>query len=193
MYKAVFLDKDGTLIEDVPYNVDPEKIRFTPGCVDALKLLHLREYKLIVITNQPGVAMGYCGVDDIKNVENALQEMIARHGVRFAGFYYCPHHPEAAVSEYRVRCGCRKPEPGLILRAAEDHDIDLSQSWFIGDILNDIEAGRRAGCRTILIDNGNETEWLTGPGRVPHHIVRDLLESTEIICICENRDPGTRF
>ncbi|MBD0336468.1 MAG: HAD family hydrolase [Cyanobacteria bacterium Co-bin13] len=171
MPKAIFLDKDGTLIEDVPYNVDPDRIVLCSGSLDGVHKLHQAGYLLIVITNQSGVARGYFDESALPAVEQRLRQML---GVPLAGFYYCPHHPEGTVAKYAVSCGCRKPEPGMLLRAAAEHDIDLQQSWFIGDILNDAEAGRKAGCRTILIDNGNETEWVLTPNRVPHHITTDL-------------------
>ena len=179
--RAVFLDKDGTLIKDVPYNVDPERIRLTSGAVEGLQLLHASGYQLIVITNQSGVARGYFPEAALVTVEARLGEMLAEFGVPLMGFYYCPHHPNGVVPALSITCDCRKPAPGLLLRAAAKRNIDLAQSWFIGDILNDVEAGRRAGCRTILIDNGNETEWQISPQRSPHYKVADLAEAALII------------
>lgn len=179
--KAVFLDKDGTLIEDVPYNVDPERIQLTRGAVEGLKLLHAAGYQLIVITNQSGVARGYFPESALFAVEERSRQLLAEIGVSLAGFYYCPHHPDGVVQELAITCSCRKPEPGMLLYAADKHGIDLQESWFIGDILNDVEAGRRAGCRTILIDNGNETEWQLSPERSPHYIVTDLSEAAQVI------------
>jgi D-glycero-D-manno-heptose 1,7-bisphosphate phosphatase len=102
-------------------------------------------------------------------------------GVTISGFYYCPHHPQGSVAKYAVTCECRKPNPGMLLRAADELQINLSDAWMVGDILNDVEAGNRAGCRTILIDNGNETEWKTGLYREPDFKAADLRESAEII------------
>ena len=178
---AVFLDKDGTLIEDVPYNADPAHIRLMPGAVGALRSLHDAGYRLIVISNQSGVARGYFPEAALAAVEERLRALLAEAGVPLAAFYYCPHHPEGTEHAYAMACSCRKPEPGLLLRAAGEHNIDLARSWFIGDILNDVEAGRRASCRTVLIDNGNETEWLLSPQRLPHFIGRDLMEAAEFI------------
>lgn len=179
--QAVFLDKDGTLIEDVPYNVDPERIQLTQGAVEGLQVLSRSGYQLIVITNQSGVARGYFPESALVAVEERLRQMLAEVGVCLAGFYYCPHHPDGVVQEFAITCSCRKPEPGLLLRAANRHSIDLRESWFIGDILNDVEAGRRAGCRTILIDNGNETEWDLSAGRSPHYTVANLAEAAQVI------------
>ena len=179
--RAVFLDKDGTLIEDVPYNVDPKLIQLTRGAVEGLQLLHASGYQLIVITNQSGVARGYFPESALVAVEERVRQLLAEVGVSHLGFYYCPHHPDGVVPNYAIACSCRKPEPGLLIRAAADHNIDLTQSWFIGDILNDVEAGRRAGCRTVLIDNGNETEWQLSPERSPHYMVADLAEAALVI------------
>ena len=182
MHKAVFLDKDGTIVHDVPYNIDPSKIELTQGCAEAILRLHQAGHSLIVISNQPGLAKGLFSLQDLQTAESVLAQRLASFGIPIKAFYYCPHHPDGIVAQYRSICDCRKPAPGLIERAAREHELDLSLCWMIGDILNDIEAGRRAGCRTILIDNGNETEWLRTPLRTPHHIVPGLSEAAEIIC-----------
>ncbi|HEY9697786.1 MAG TPA: HAD family hydrolase [Trichocoleus sp.] len=179
--RAVFLDKDGTLVEDVPYNVDPAKILWSEGAIGALRLLHQAGYKLFVITNQSGVARGYFSEMALVPVERFLREQLAIFKIPLAGFYYCPHHPDGTVSPYSIACACRKPQPGLLLQAAAEHEIDLSRSWFIGDILHDVEAGRVAGCRTVLIDNGNETEWQLSYSRLPHHVVKNLSEAASAI------------
>lgn len=179
--RAVFLDKDGTLIHDVPYNVDPALIRFLPGTAEGLRALHTAGFQLIVVSNQSGVAHGYFPEEALAAVEARLRDLFAAVGVPLAGFYYCPHHPDGSVPEYAVSCVCRKPFPGMILRAAREHDIDRTQSWFIGDILHDIEAGHRAGCRAILIANGNETVWELSPERTPDALAADLDEAAQII------------
>ncbi|MBW4690988.1 MAG: HAD family hydrolase [Lyngbya sp. HA4199-MV5] len=180
-HRAVFLDKDGTLIEDVPYNVDPAQIRLTSGAGEGLQRLHQMGYQLIVISNQSGIARGYFPESALVAVEQRLQTLLSPFQVPLAGFYYCPHYPEGDVAEYAIACHCRKPAPGLLLQAAHDHNIDLAASWFIGDILNDVEAGLRAGCRTILLDNGNETEWILSTERVPHYTTADLVEAAAVI------------
>jgi D-glycero-D-manno-heptose 1,7-bisphosphate phosphatase len=181
MKRAVFLDKDGTLIEDIPYNVDPDRIQLCEGAIDAVRSLHAANYPLFVITNQAGVAHGYFAERALQAVEQRLRELLAAVGVPLSGFYYCPHHPDGREPDYAIACQCRKPQPGLLFRAADEHHLDLAQSWFIGDILNDVEAGRAAACRTILIDNGNETEWQLSYSRLPHHTVRSLPEAAQII------------
>jgi histidinol-phosphate phosphatase family protein len=181
MQPAVFLDKDGTLIDDVPYNTDPARIHLAAGCAAGLRSLCAAGYPLLVVSNQSGVARGYFPEAALAGVERRLRELLEELGVPLAGFYFCPHHPDGHVPAYARRCACRKPRPGLLLRAAHAHGLDLAHSWLIGDILDDIEAGRRAGCRTILIDNGNETEWVRGPNREPHHHAANIDEAACII------------
>jgi histidinol-phosphate phosphatase family protein len=179
--RAVFLDKDGTLVEDVPYNVDPARIRLTEGAGPALAELQAAGYLLVVISNQSGVAHGYFSEAALTAVERQLRSLLRADGVSLAGFYYCPHHPDGRVDGYAVNCSCRKPAPGLLVRAAAELNIDRSQSWMVGDILDDIEAGRRAGCRTVLVDNGNETEWRSGPDREPERVASGLPEAARLI------------
>jgi histidinol-phosphate phosphatase family protein len=178
---AILLDKDGTLIEDVPYNVDPDLIRLTDGALDGLRALHDAGYLLIVVSNQSGVARGLFVEEALHPVENRVRAILAAGGVPLAGFYYCPHHPNGRIDQYAVECGCRKPAPGLLERAARDHGVDLARSWMIGDILHDVEAGRRAGCRTILLDVGHETEWELTPTRMPDFTVADLDVAARLI------------
>ena len=174
---AVFFDKDGTLIDDIPYNVDPALMRFAPGAADALVMLAARGFRLFVVSNQGGVALGRFPYDALGPMEAHLRCMFDACGVTLEGAYWCPHHPDGIVTRYAYRCECRKPAPGMLLRAAREHAIDLGSSWFVGDILDDIEAGSRAGCRTVLIDNGNETLWESGPLRVPTLREPDLLRA----------------
>ena len=179
--RAIFLDKDGTLVENVPYNVNPVLIELTWQAGQGLQLLKQLGYALFVITNQPGVAKGLFTEGALGPVEHRLGERLAQYGVSLDGFYYCPHSPDGVVSRYAIPCTCRKPMPGMLLRAAREHGIDLAQSWMIGDILHDVEAGRRAGCRTVLIDNGNETEWKLNALRTPHLTAPDLHAAAAMI------------
>lgn len=179
--QAIFLDKDGTLVENLPYNVNPDLIRLTPRAGEALRLLQAQGYALLVVSNQAGVAKGLFSERALMPVKERLSELLAAEGVRLADFYYCPHYPSGAVSRYAMRCDCRKPMPGMLQQAAARHGIDLARSWMIGDILDDVEAGKRAGCRTVLIDNGNETEWVPGPYRTPELTANDLLAAAQAI------------
>lgn len=176
MNKAIFIDKDGTLISDVPYNVNPQLIRFEDYAFESLYLLQQKGYFIIIVSNQPGVALGYFKEEDLKAVEEKIKESLLENKVMLHGFYYCPHAENEG-------CNCRKPKPGLFFKAAKDLDIDLSKSWMIGDILNDVEAGKRSNCKTILIDNGNETEWIQNKQRVPHYMVNHLKAAAEIILL----------
>ncbi len=127
--RAIFLDKDGTLIVNVPYNADPAKVQLMPGA-DALTQLH-DDYDFAVITNQAGVAHGYFAEAALQAVRERLVDLMRELSVSLSGFYYCPHHPDAKLAEYRRVCECRKPRPGLLQQAAADLDIDLSRSWFL--------------------------------------------------------------
>ncbi|HYD63660.1 MAG TPA: HAD family hydrolase [Noviherbaspirillum sp.] len=184
--RAIFLDKDGTLVENVPYNVNPELIELTWHAGPGLQLLRQLGYALFVVTNQSGVARGLFTEAALGSVEHRLAERLAQYGVTLDGFYYCPHSPDGVVSRYTISCTCRKPMPGMLLRAATEHDIDLAASWMIGDILHDVEAGRRAGCRTVLIDNGNETEWKLSPLRTPHLTAPDLYVAATMIAAVDD-------
>ena len=175
---AIFLDKDGTLLQDVPYNVDPARIVLAPGTGEGLRLLARTGLPLIVVSNQPGVALGYFQVEALEAVAQRLRELFAEHGATLSGFFFCPHAP---LPDGTSSCACRKPHDGLLRQAANAHGIDLDASWMIGDILNDVEAGRRAGCRTVLIANGNETRWEPGRLRVPDYIVTRFDEAAAIV------------
>lgn len=179
MQRAVFLDKDGTLIIDVPYNTDPAKIELAPFAAEALKTLQDHGYILIVVSNQSGIARGYFTEAALIPVITTINRLLCPAGVTLHDFYYCPHHENDA-------CDCRKPQPGMLLRAAREHDIDLSRSWMIGDILNDVEAGKKAGCQTMLINNGNETEWLLTAERKPTFMANDLKEAAELILLSKS-------
>ncbi|TCS34680.1 D,D-heptose 1,7-bisphosphate phosphatase [Paucimonas lemoignei] len=183
--RAVFIDKDGTLVDDVPYNVDPARVCLSSGAVACLRLLRRQGFRLFVVTNQPGVARGYFDESELMPLFDHLHRVLDCQDVAPDGYYYCPHSPDGVVPKYAIECECRKPLPGMLLHAAETHGIDLSASWMIGDILNDVECGRRAGCKTVLIDNGNETEWLWSDMRRPHLVAPDLHAAATMICQCE--------
>ena len=178
---AVFLDKDGTLLEDVPYNVDPEQVRLAPGAAEGAEMLAAAGYPLVVISNQSGVARGFFAEAALAAVERRMRELLAELDVPLAGFFYCPHHPEGRVARYAIKCNCRKPAPGLLLSAAQDLQLNLARSWMIGDILDDVEAGKAAGCQTVLINNGNETEWVRSPQRQPDFTAPDLAAAAQLI------------
>jgi D-glycero-D-manno-heptose 1,7-bisphosphate phosphatase len=193
LYKAVFLDKDGTLIPDIPYNVNPDLISIQKETIRGLRLLRDAGYLLIVISNQPGIAKGYFTEYDLGEVESRIAALLDRHDLLIDAFYYCPHDPDGLISNYAITCDCRKPLPGLILRAARDFHIDPGQSWMIGDILNDVEAGNRAGCQTILINNGNETEWVINSVRKPAGIAANIYEAAHFILQYEHHEKDKTY
>lgn len=180
MKRAVFVDKDGTLVHDVPYNVDPQRIALRHDAGTALRALQDVGYALILVSNQAGVALGRFPETALEPVWETITEQLAAHGVTLTATYYCPHHPDGQ-GEYARACECRKPAAGMLTRAAADHGLDLATSWMIGDILDDVEAGHRAGCRAALLDVASETEWRLTPVRVPDLIAADLTSASRHI------------
>lgn len=179
--KAVFLDKDGTLIPDVPYNVNPDLISLEEGVLEGLKLLKNAGFVFVVISNQAGVARGYFQLNELEKVKQKIDLLLFPEGIEIEKYYFCPHHTAGNVAELAIDCECRKPKPGMLLQAAEELDLLTSSSWMIGDILNDVEAGNRAGCKTILIDNGNETEWVEGDFRTPAFVAANFSAAVKFI------------
>lgn len=178
---AVFLDTADMLREDVPDVIDPRHMCLAGPAVAGLRRLHAAGYALVIVANQPGVAQGHLAEAALAEVEQRLRERFAAVDVPLAGYYYCPHDVAGTVLPYARKCACRKPAPGLIVQAAEDQCFDLAGSWVIGATCDDVEAGRRAGCRTILIDNGHELEWRLTPWRTPHHLAADLAEAADLV------------
>jgi len=179
--KAIFFDKDGTLIVNVPFNVEPSLIRLMPRSKAGLRAFAAAGFELIIVSNQPGVALGYFAEAHLLEVEITIREKFKEIGVVLAASYFCPHAPAEAQYGSTGSCRCRKPAAGMIERAARERSIDLEGSWLIGDILDDIQAGRSAGCRTVLIDNGNETEWNLSSLRRPDWVVANINEAARII------------
>ena len=178
MRPAIFLDKDGTVLEDVPWNVDPARMRLAPTAGAALRTLARLGRPLVVVSNQSGVALGKFEASALEAVGRRLRDHFVDCGAELRGFLWCPHAPDA---QGRPGCACRKPNSGLLRGAALRFGLDLRRSWMVGDILDDVEAGRRAGCRTILVDVGHETVWRQGPWRRPHHTVGDLATAAALI------------
>ena len=156
-------------------------IQFLPSVAEGLRDLHAAGYGLIIVSNQSGIARGLFPESALAGVEARLRQMFKAAGVPLAAFYYCPHHLDGRVGQYAVACICRKPQPGLIFQAAKTLAIDLNKSWLIGDILDDVEAGRQADCQTILIENGHETEWHLSRQRIPQHVVQNFAEAARLV------------
>jgi D-glycero-D-manno-heptose 1,7-bisphosphate phosphatase len=152
---AVFLDRDGVIIEEVNYLAHPDQVRLIPGAAAAIARLNRRGVPVVVVTNQAGVARGFFPEERVGEVHLRLSALLAAGGASVDRFYHCPHHPSAGVGSYRVECDCRKPRPGMLRRAARELGLDLRASCLIGDKVSDLEAGARAGCRTILVRTGH--------------------------------------
>lgn len=188
MSPAIFIDKDGTLIRDVPYNVDPQLLEFTPGAIVFLAAMKKAGFQLVLVSNQPGIALGLFSEEDfIRYIHYMNQQLNAG----LDAIYYCSHARPGA--DGRFVCDCRKPLPGLLLRAAFEQKISLPHSWMIGDILDDVEAGNRAGCHTILFDSGGETQWIPGRLRSPDFIVKGFEEAESIILQKSNHETRSRY
>jgi len=151
--KAIFLDRDDTLIEDPGYINHPDQVKLLDGVAEALRELKEMGYKLVVVSNQSAVARGIVTEEVLDEIHNRLKQMLAEKGAFLDQIYYCPYHPDGVIPKYRKESNWRKPNPGMLVAAAEEMDIDLGQSWSIGDSRLDVEAGSRAGCKTILIDH----------------------------------------
>ena len=160
--KVTFLDRDGTINREVGFLRDINKFELLPGVAEAIKRINSSGYLTIVITNQPVIARGEVTVEELDQIHNKMETLLGNEGAYIDGLYYCPHHPdkgfEGEIPELKIDCDCRKPKPGLLLRAASDFNIDLKQSWMIGDKDKDVMAGKAAGCKTVLIAHGDNEE-----------------------------------
>ncbi|MFH1684115.1 MAG: D-glycero-beta-D-manno-heptose 1,7-bisphosphate 7-phosphatase [Candidatus Margulisiibacteriota bacterium] len=177
MNKAVFLDRDGTIVEDVGYMNSPDQIKFIPGSIEAIKELNEAGYKVVIITNQAGIARGLITEDMLQTIDKTLHKWILNGGAHLDGMYYCPHHPEHGVYPYKQACECRKPHPGLIKKAHRDLKIDLAQSYMVGDKATDIEAGKRAGTKTVFVSTGRGQEEKEKLKEKPDHQAANLKQA----------------
>lgn len=154
--KAIFLDRDGTINKYVGFLRDIDEFELIDGVAEAIRAINESGYLAIVVTNQPVIARGEITWEELREIHNKMETLLGLEGAYLDGIYFCPHHPhkgyEGEISELKIDCDCRKPKPGLLLKAAEDFNIDMSQSWMIGDGENDVKAGEAAGCKSILID-----------------------------------------
>lgn len=187
---AIFIDRDGTLVEARHYPSRPEDLLLYDGIGHELRRLQESGFHLVVITNQSGIARGYFTEADLEHMHVHLRNELSRFGVTLDGIYFCPHHIDGVIPGLAMACDCRKPQPGMLLRAARELDIDLASSWFSGDILDDVEAGNRAGCRTVLVDLGTES-LPAEPIRRPDYVGRDALHALWMIQALEAIGPET--
>ncbi len=153
--KAFFLDRDGTINRHVGFLTNIHDFELLEGAAEAVRLINKHGYLAIVVTNQPVIARGDISLEELQEIHNKMETLLGREGAYVDDIFYCPHHPDRGFPgerlQYKIECGCRKPNPGLILEAAEKYNIDLSQSIMVGDGINDVEAGKRAGCKTAFI------------------------------------------
>ena len=189
--RAVFLDRDGTLIEDVGYLERVGRIAMYPWSIDAVRLLNRAGLRVVVTTNQAGVARGYFTEGLVEDVHRYLDSLLAPAGARIDAYYYCPHHPDAKVEAYRRQCDCRKPGRGLVDRAARDLGIDPTQSFVVGDRRLDIQLARAVGARAILVRTGYGVTEEANPDLRPDVVTDNLVDAVSWI-LCAIRDNGRR-
>lgn len=177
---AAFVDRDGTLIEEVGYLSRIDRIAPFPWSVDAVRLLNRAGFVVVVVTNQAGVARGYFDEAFVRETHRVLGERVAAGGGRIDGFYFCPHYPDGQVEAYRRRCECRKPKPGMLLQAASDLSLDLARSFLVGDRWLDIEAAHAAGARGVLVRTGYGAVDADQPkpGLEPALVAANLMDAT---------------
>jgi D-glycero-D-manno-heptose 1,7-bisphosphate phosphatase len=176
---AIFMDRDGTLAEEVGYVNHVSRFRLFPWAIDAVRLVNRSGRLAVLITNQAGVARGYFPEPVVHEVHERLRGALTAGAARLDGIYYCPHHPDAGAPPYRQDCDCRKPKPGLLRRAAEDLGIDLTRSWVVGDRLGDLEVAWAVGARGALVKTGygrgeleyHATAWPRQPDLVAEHLL----------------------
>jgi len=188
MNRAIFFDRDGVLIEDVHLLTKPANIRILEGVPQALSRLQEAGFQLIVVSNQPVVARGMVTEQEVQAINAEMEHLLEQVGApHIDGFYFCPHHPNATLPAYRIACECRKPKPGLLLRAACEHNLNLHSSFLVGDRITDISAGARAGCRTVLVRTGKhqaspiETAEPLDVSVKPDRVCADLKAAAEWI------------
>jgi D-glycero-D-manno-heptose 1,7-bisphosphate phosphatase len=151
---AVFLDRDGVIIQEVGYLNDPDQVELVDGAGEAIAKLNAAGLATVVVTNQAGVARGLFPEENVPRVHARLDDLLASHGARIDRYYHCPHHPHATVERYAVDCECRKPRPGMLRRAAEELELSLADSWLVGDKASDLQAAMAATCQPLLVMTG---------------------------------------
>jgi len=186
---AVFLDRDGTLIEEKGYLRHAAEVNLPAGAAGAVRMLRQAGFAVVLITNQSAVARGFITEAQLVQIHARLQQLLQQEGAMIDAIYYCPHHPDAGNAPYRQRCDCRKPGPGLFFRAAREHSLSLPDSFLVGDKLTDIAAGQRAGCRTVLVRTGYGEQEIARMRKlriIPDFIAGGLDEAARRICSFKN-------
>jgi D-glycero-D-manno-heptose 1,7-bisphosphate phosphatase len=179
MRPAVFLDRDGTMLEEAGYLDRIERLAFFPYAIDAIRLLNRGGFAVVVITNQSGVGRGMYEEEFVGRAHHVVDARVTEGGGRIDGFYYCPHHPTAEIEKYRRDCDCRKPGPGMLRQAAQDCDLDLSRSFAVGDKWTDVQAGLAAGAKGLLVRTGygRSSELAPKAGVTPAAVLDDLISA----------------
>lgn len=180
MRAAVFFDRDGTLIEDVPYLSDPARVRLIPGAAEAIHLLQSLGYACIVVTNQSAVGRGILSEARLAEIHAEMHRQLSLHGAKLDGLYYCPLAP-ATSDRSRIDHPDRKPGPGMLLRASRDLPLDLSRSWMVGDMLSDMLAGRNAGCRATICVRTGRSDAVPADDPATDHVVGNVLDAARLI------------
>lgn len=183
MTKAVFLDRDGTLIKERHYLIDPAHMEFEYGVPEGLRLLQRHGFQLFMVTNQSGIARGYFTESQFFTFQDYLLQRFSDEGIHFAGYYYCPHHPTEGRGMYMTDCDCRKPKPGLINKAIEEFGLSKEESYMIGDKGSDIEAGHSAGLKSILVLTGYGPITAQDKTLTPDYVATDLAEAAKFIVL----------
>ena len=178
-HAAVFLDRDGTINEEVSFLSRMEQLKLFPQTPEAIRLVNAAGMKAVVVTNQSGIARGYFTEAFVRSVHDRINELLRADGAFIDGFYVCPHHPVYGNGIYKQDCDCRKPKPGLLLQAAAELDIDLARSYMVGDMLKDIEAGKKAGAKGVLVRTGYGVNIVRTD--MPAYIAEDVLEAVQWI------------
>lgn len=179
--KAVFLDRDGTIVVHEHYLSSPDHLKLSPNASQGIRLFQEHGFLIIVITNQSGIARGFFDEERLMLIHTKLTGLLKDEGVIIDDWYYCPHHPEGNIERYTMDCDCRKPKPGMILDAARKHHIDLAQSLMIGDSESDMLAGKNAGCACVFIRNGCRNSASIPPTICMDYVVKDLLEAARLL------------
>ena len=181
---AIFIDRDGTLNEDIGYVSSPDQLTLYPWAAEAVRLINKAELKAIVITNQSGIARGIYTEETLNAIHQKMIEELAMQGAKLDGVYYCPHHPKIGDARYRIECDCRKPKTGMLDRAAREQDIDLSRSFVIGDKASDINLALNAGARAALVMSGYGRDTQAHPDLFPCEptfVAETLLDAVRLI------------
>lgn len=187
MNRAVFLDRDGVMIQEPPHYIyRQDQLKLIPGTEEAIRSLNHNKFKVVVVSNQAGVAKGYYLEKEVILFNQLMKEELELYSAYVDSIYFCPHHPDARVKKYRTDCDCRKPKPGMLKKAEKEHNIDLKKSFLIGDKNSDILAGKSVGCKTCIVLTGYGNEELEKYEVGYDFIAKDLRDAVEKILEYDN-------